>query len=104
MFEYKRPEWTFHAKGAWIYEDGASYPQATIIGSSNFSYRSNRRDTECQMYIVSECEEFQKEMHEECEAMYQQSDEVTAQSIKNDKKDKFKLMDRILAYFLGSFL
>ena len=47
VHEWESGEWTFHAKGAWIYEEGReNLPQATIIGSSNFSFRSNWRDTE----------------------------------------------------------
>jgi len=26
----------------------------SVIGSSNFSHRSNRRDTECQLYILAD--------------------------------------------------
>jgi CDP-diacylglycerol---glycerol-3-phosphate 3-phosphatidyltransferase len=47
MFEYENGEWTFHAKGAWLYEKSQpEVPQMTIVGSSNFSRRSNRRDVE----------------------------------------------------------
>ena len=45
MHEYESSGWTFHGKGAWIYE--GSDVTMSVIGSSNFSYRSNRRDTEC---------------------------------------------------------
>ena len=51
VFEYTNGDWTFHAKGAWIYEEDAKLPELTVIGSSNFSHRSNRRDTEVQLYI-----------------------------------------------------
>ncbi len=53
IFEYENGEWTFHAKGAWFYEGDT--PSMTVIGSSNYSYRSNRRDTEAQLYMVSDC-------------------------------------------------
>jgi CDP-diacylglycerol--glycerol-3-phosphate 3-phosphatidyltransferase len=50
IHEYENGEWTYHAKGAWLYEkqtaDEAVGPTMTVIGSSNYSYRSNRRDTE----------------------------------------------------------
>mmetsp|Transcript_9683 Transcript_9683/g.8530 ORF Transcript_9683/g.8530 Transcript_9683/m.8530 type:complete len:89 (-) Transcript_9683:66-332(-) len=52
LFEYKRENWTYHAKGAWIYEKGDK-PNMTVIGSSNYSHRSNRRDLESQLYIYS---------------------------------------------------
>lgn len=59
MFEYERPGWSFHGKGAWLYEKEGEKDAVTmsIIGSSNFSYRSNRRDTECQLYVLPECED-----------------------------------------------
>lgn len=47
--EYENGEWTFHAKGAWFYEKdylSPDLPVMTVIGSSNYSARSNRRDTE----------------------------------------------------------
>ncbi len=48
--EWEKGEWTYHAKGAWLYEKDnirPDLPVMTIIGSSNYSARSNRRDTEC---------------------------------------------------------
>lgn len=47
IHEWEKGEWTYHAKGAWVYEEGQpEVPQMTVIGSSNYSFRSNRRDTE----------------------------------------------------------
>ena len=47
VHEYTNGDWTYHAKGAWIYEkDEDKGPVMTVIGSSNFSNRSNRKDTE----------------------------------------------------------
>lgn len=36
MFEYYRPQWTYHAKGLWMYERDNDYPTLTCIGSPNF--------------------------------------------------------------------
>lgn len=48
IYEYLNGDWTFHGKGAWVQEDVAKPAvDLSVIGSSNFSYRSNRRDTEC---------------------------------------------------------
>jgi len=44
--EYSTEGSTFHAKGAWLYDENGKV-EMSVIGSSNFSYRSNRRDTEC---------------------------------------------------------
>jgi phosphatidylserine/phosphatidylglycerophosphate/cardiolipin synthase-like enzyme len=68
----------------------------TVIGSSNFSFRSNRRDTECQLYIVPECEDFKKRMHEECEHLFSHSKKMAIESIKYDGTDKLTLTERLL--------
>jgi CDP-diacylglycerol--glycerol-3-phosphate 3-phosphatidyltransferase len=44
MLEYSRPGWTFHPKGIWVSKK--SELTDTIIGSSNFGYRSRCRDLE----------------------------------------------------------
>lgn len=52
-----------------------------MIGSSNYSYRSNRRDTECQLYILPECEDLKKRLHLEAENLYKNAEKVTLESI-----------------------
>ena len=56
----------------------------TVIGSSNYSYRSNRRDTEAQLYIVSECDDFKRRMHDECEHLFKHSTKMSIETVKND--------------------
>lgn len=59
VYEFTHGNWTFHAKGFWLFEkndtveldfdDGIkneSLPSMTIIGSSNFNHRSNFLDNE----------------------------------------------------------
>lgn len=36
MLEYSRPQWTYHAKGLWLYEENSHTPVLTCIGSPNF--------------------------------------------------------------------
>lgn len=36
MWEYFRPNWTFHVKGLWFFPSHKSAPIMTLIGSSNF--------------------------------------------------------------------
>ena len=36
MLEYSRPQWTYHAKGLWLYEENSPTPVLTCIGSPNF--------------------------------------------------------------------
>ena len=74
LWEYYREKWTFHAKGLWIYpsplpsQDPDSSnsdnqkPFLTMIGSPNFGHRSVAKDTECQIVILTENEEFRSEL------------------------------------------
>lgn len=58
LYEWEAFGWTYHAKGAWFYPPGVEDKvDLAVIGSSNYSHRSNRRDTECQLYILAECED-----------------------------------------------
>lgn len=50
--EYDREGWSYHQKGLWI-TNPSNDSFATIIGSSNFGYRSMFRDLECNFAILS---------------------------------------------------
>ncbi|KAI9103210.1 hypothetical protein DFS34DRAFT_607835 [Phlyctochytrium arcticum] len=53
VLEWKREQWTFHAKGIWMTPLGESTPVATLIGSSNYGYRSMYRDLEAQSLVIT---------------------------------------------------
>lgn len=106
IFEYENGEWTYHAKGAWIYEKSLPHPELpvmTIIGSSNFSQRSNRRDTECQLYIVSDSVEFRQRMKEESDNLYRHAEEATIKKITVDDEDVLGWIDYLLEMLLSSY-
>ena len=104
--EWSSGDWTFHAKGAWIYEEGSELPQMTIIGSSNFSHRSNRRDTEAMLYIVPECENFKSRLHDECEHLFSKSSKMTSETIKDKNNKEYRvtwkdqIINRLFRYML----
>ena len=58
VFEYIRPGWTFHAKGMWVLRSGkdgeekSRQPLLFSIGSSNFGYRSCKRDLEMNAIVL----------------------------------------------------
>lgn len=83
LHEYKREKWSkrilikkyvkifmfyllfkaYHAKGLWYYPPSTDkLPCFTIIGSSNYGYRSMYRDVEAQLLIKSKSESFQKQI------------------------------------------
>ena len=64
--EWRRPSWTFHAKGSnallnlqylddaiaagmWWYAPNTAHPCLTFVGSPNFGFRSAHRDLEAQV-------------------------------------------------------
>lgn len=64
LYEYNKPEWSFHSKGIWYEEQKnnlSSQKQdscqdkfvCNIFGSSNFGFRSFHRDTEFQIILVT---------------------------------------------------
>ena len=58
--EYKRPEWTYHAKGLWIYMNDNRHPCVTLIGSPNYGDRSTERDLEAEVILLTKNENLQK--------------------------------------------
>lgn len=71
LFEYEKPDWTYHAKGLWYYLPGASeWPTLTLIGSSNFGERSVNRDLETQVCIATANRSLQQRLHQECERLF----------------------------------
>ncbi|OON14468.1 phospholipase D domain protein, partial [Opisthorchis viverrini] len=73
FWEYYRPNWTFHAKGLWVEQkplitsSAPSSPPSllTLIGSSNFSYRSLNRDLESQLVVWTKNAELRTRVIEE---------------------------------------
>jgi len=102
LYEYENSGWTFHAKGAWIYED--EKVTMSVIGSSNFSYRSNRRDTECQLYIIPECEDLQRRLDIESKFLFSNAKEVDIKTVRNDGADKIKWSERLLNKLFHTFI
>lgn len=61
--EYKRPGWTYHAKGLWIKFKEQKLPYVTMIGSPNFGQRSSERDLEAQAVVLTENKELRTALY-----------------------------------------
>lgn len=70
LFEYQKPNWTYHAKGLWYYLPNSKTPDLTLIGSSNFGERSVNRDLESQICLVTVNDELRQQMQSECDNLY----------------------------------
>ncbi|KAJ1980342.1 CDP-diacylglycerol--glycerol-3-phosphate 3-phosphatidyltransferase [Dimargaris verticillata] len=68
--EYCRDGWTFHAKD----------PAITVIGSSNYGYRSIRRDLEAQMTLFTENTKLQAALGREVQHLNRHTQVVTDQT------------------------
>jgi CDP-diacylglycerol--glycerol-3-phosphate 3-phosphatidyltransferase len=67
VFEYSRPGWSFHPKGVWVSTENSI--TNTIIGSSNFGYRSMFRDLEVSFRLSSKKERFNKQLRTELDGI-----------------------------------
>jgi CDP-diacylglycerol---glycerol-3-phosphate 3-phosphatidyltransferase len=73
IHEWESGDWTFHGKGAWLYNQEGTVDMS-VVGSSNFSHRSNRKDTEAQLYILaSDCKDLQSRLADEADNLYANS-------------------------------
>ncbi|XP_074099108.1 phosphatidylglycerophosphate synthase 1 [Cotesia typhae] len=79
--EYVRSGWTYHVKGLWYTLPNHKKPSFTLIGSSNFGYRSVNRDLETQIAIVTKNDKLQNDLHEEYDRLYKISQKVTSTSL-----------------------
>lgn len=97
MYEYERPEWTFHAKGLWLAPSSSSSsapssstatatataapsapPTITLVGSPNLGRRSVERDLEAQVVLYSGNEELQKRLGDERDRLWRWATPVHA--------------------------
>ncbi|XP_068249659.1 CDP-diacylglycerol--glycerol-3-phosphate 3-phosphatidyltransferase, mitochondrial [Palaemon carinicauda] len=92
LFEYERPNWTFHGKGLWYYKPDQSLPFLTMIGSPNFGRRSVNRDLESQLVILTSNRALQTSLQEEQQHLYSLASLVTRQT--------FTQVDRLVPYWV----
>ncbi|CAG8453792.1 13740_t:CDS:2, partial [Acaulospora colombiana] len=101
--EYKRPNWTFHAKGLWYYMSAQQWPSLTIIGSSNYGYRSTERDLEAQAILITTNEVLRKAIHEELQHLRENTVTITSETFQQvDRKVPFLV--RIATKFIKTML
>ncbi|KAG6877516.1 hypothetical protein C0993_006466 [Termitomyces sp. T159_Od127] len=55
LTEWKKDDWTYHAKGIWVSPSAASLPVLTLFGSTNLNSRSAHIDTELSFVMVIPC-------------------------------------------------
>uniref|UniRef100_A0AC35UIL4 CDP-diacylglycerol--glycerol-3-phosphate 3-phosphatidyltransferase n=1 Tax=Rhabditophanes sp. KR3021 TaxID=114890 RepID=A0AC35UIL4_9BILA len=91
IYEFKKPEWTFHGKGIWC-EKKNDDEMITIAGSSNFGERSVSRDLESQLVFVTYDEEMKKRFNDEKDSMIKNCNRID--------KDTFYDPDHVVPYWV----
>ncbi|KAI9003151.1 hypothetical protein BC832DRAFT_560085 [Gaertneriomyces semiglobifer] len=76
--EYKRSGWTFHAKGLWCTPPDDTTPALTVIGSSNFGYRSFYRDVEAQSVLITSNADLRSRLANNLDELFSHSNAVEA--------------------------
>lgn len=86
LWEFRRPGWTYHAKGLWYTLPNQQKPSLTLIGSPNFGYRSVMRDLETQIAVVTKNEKLQNSLQREYERLFQLATPVNSKSFRQDDR------------------
>ncbi|KAI9246359.1 hypothetical protein BY458DRAFT_591051 [Sporodiniella umbellata] len=85
--EYRRPGWTYHAKGLWVFFSGEKAPSLTIIGSPNFGQRSSARDLEAQAIVITQNQNLKEALNREVGLLSYHSEVVSNETFaKVDRK------------------
>lgn len=81
IYEYERPGWTWHGKGLWLH-DSNSMLALSVIGSSNYNFRSIERDLEAQLYIATTDEEVKRRLQHNLDFLYRDAKPISLSQIK----------------------
>jgi CDP-diacylglycerol---glycerol-3-phosphate 3-phosphatidyltransferase len=73
--------WTYHAKGIWITAPDSKYPSLTLIGSSNFTRRSDQLDLESTCVVVTKDLALQQNLAKEIDNLKKYTSESTIESL-----------------------
>ncbi|EDV27697.1 CDP-diacylglycerol--glycerol-3-phosphate 3-phosphatidyltransferase, mitochondrial [Trichoplax sp. H2] len=104
LLEYERQGWTFHVKGLWYYYQQEQLPSMTLIGSSNFGYRSTYRDLEAQIAVVTSESNLQELMKAEQESIFSYGKAVNQDVFRSDRRQVAFWAQMVTKYILWKFL
>eukprot|EP01029_Cantina_marsupialis_P022979 TRINITY_DN5663_c0_g1_i1.p1 TRINITY_DN5663_c0_g1~~TRINITY_DN5663_c0_g1_i1.p1 ORF type:complete len:492 (-),score=118.49 TRINITY_DN5663_c0_g1_i1:21-1460(-) len=70
LIQYNRINWDFHAKGVWWSLNGELDPSLSMIGGSNLSKRSFRRDFDSTSWIMTTSDDLSSQFASERDALF----------------------------------
>ena len=79
--------WTYHAKGIWITSPGDTMPVLTLIGSSNFTRRSDRLDLESTCVVVTTDPTLQSRLADEVDHLRSFAHETSIEKLNAQLKE-----------------
>ncbi|CAO4360947.1 unnamed protein product [Caenorhabditis nigoni] len=100
MHQYFKEGWTFHAKGLWTEHDNKIM---TLVGSSNYGYRSVHRDLEAQVMVVTTDPNLMGRLREEKDRLFKCSthlDMVALQQPEHHIPPIIRVISRLVRSFL----
>lgn len=102
IYEYNRPNWTFHAKGFWAnFKFKSSTWSVTTIGSSNFNSRSLNTDLESQAFLFTRDPKLMQDIQDNRLDLYSWSSQVTIRDLKSRNiKPLVKLASKLVKPWL----
>lgn len=119
LFEYNRPDWTYHAKGLWLFPSSLEGEALTVIGSSNLGllplsrptvsasphtgHRSQHRDIESQLILYTRQPALVQRLRQEQEALFAPSLRVTEATFK-DQDNGLPLYLRLLYPYVKNLM
>eukprot|EP01138_Halocafeteria_seosinensis_P012751 gb/GECG01013027.1/.p1 GENE.gb/GECG01013027.1/~~gb/GECG01013027.1/.p1 ORF type:complete len:536 (+),score=58.74 gb/GECG01013027.1/:1-1608(+) len=127
LYEYKKPQWTFHAKGLWLHIDPSKLRQSELlskthhsvfdmmereggvlelVGSSNFGIRSVERDLELQLLLYSKntYSVFGQQFFEEIRRLWSTGDKTIKQVDLNALSVEDRSLNEFFSWSQGSWI
>jgi len=102
LYEYTKAGWTFHAKGLWLFTPQSAL---TVVGSSNFSYRSLYLDLESQIILITNNKDLMERLRQERDGIFQTSLPVSAHTFQDrNSARQLPLTIKLLSGFIKKFM
>eukprot|EP00474_Spongospora_subterranea_P004360 CRZ04818.1 hypothetical protein [Spongospora subterranea] len=102
LMEYSRHGWSYHQKGIWIRPSSNTAPFLSVLGSSNFGYRSLEKDLECQFYLMTSDEDLRQKMTQELDNVGNYMAPITNETFNTNRRITMPI--RLLTRAIRSWL
>ncbi|XP_013396298.1 CDP-diacylglycerol--glycerol-3-phosphate 3-phosphatidyltransferase, mitochondrial isoform X2 [Lingula anatina] len=103
LFEFYKPQWTYHAKGLWYYLPGSNLPSVTFVGSPNFGHRSVNRDLEAQIAVITTNSQLKEQLHQEASNLWAHGEAVDEETFQQPHRQVHWLLRFFTRYVRSYF-